>query len=68
MVQRDVCTNYFSTLTQEYKVVMIKEKITKILRCSEFKSGASKVWFHFLQSDILPRVAKINIVLHNNLL
>ena len=43
MVQKDVCTNFFSILTQEYKVVRIKEKIAQILRCSDFKSGASKV-------------------------
>ena len=43
MVQRDVCTNFFSILRQEYKVVSIKEKIAKILRFSDFKSGASKV-------------------------
>ena len=33
----------FSTLTHEFKVVRIKEKIAKILRCSDFKSGTSKV-------------------------
>ena len=59
---------FFSILTQEYKVVRIKEKITKILRCSDFKSGTSKVCSLFLQSDVLPRVAKINVVLHKNLL
>ena len=68
MVQKDVCTNFFSILIQEYKVVRIKEKIAQILQCSDFKSGASKVRSQFLQSDILPRVAKINIVLHKNLL
>ena len=68
MVQKDVCTNFFLFLTQEYKVLRIKEKIAQILQCSDFKSGASKVQSQFLQSEILPRVAKMNTILLKNLL
>ena len=32
MVQKDVCPNFFSILTQEYNVVRIKGKIASMLR------------------------------------
>ena len=42
MVQNGVCTNFCLFMTQEYKVMRINEKVAQTLRCSNFKSGATK--------------------------
>ena len=68
MVQEDVCTNFFLILTQECKLMRIKDNQGSMLGCSDFKSGASSMLPQFLRSEVLPKAVNLNVVLHKKLL
>ena len=54
MDQNGVCNNFCLFLTQSYDELMrINEKVAQTLRCSYFKSGATKGWSKFLSMQIL---------------
>ena len=53
-------------MTQEHKVMQINHKVAQNVRCSDFKSGARKVRLKLLLYEIIPRNARINIVLHES--